>query len=172
MGNKMTRSKSMSDAESLDKKAKRKSKGKEAERNNGRAPIENHADVLTSCPDLGGAVPYKPKDETDLNITLYRSYGTMPGSRGDLSESSQPEIRIYRRSTSGLPSDKTMSLPRSFGRNRVTSAPVNSVGRYPELRLRKSADFDFDTPDSGRTSATGSVSSLHASKSKSLINDG
>lgn len=169
MGNKMTRSKSMSDADGMDakqRKAKKKEK-EEQEGKNGQPPppaAENHAaDLVTSCPDLGGAVPYKGKDETDLNITLYRSYGTMPDSRGDLRDS-EPEIRIYRRSTTGLPPGKTMSLPRSFGRRHANSAPVNGIPRYPELRMRKSTEFNFDSPDSGRTSATGSVTSLHSSR--------
>ncbi|ELU11960.1 hypothetical protein CAPTEDRAFT_216764 [Capitella teleta] len=168
MGNKMTRSKSMSDADGMQPKTKKKdkTKGKAKEGGkNGKGPAEpvNPADIVTSCPDLGGAIPYKNKDETDLNITLYRSYGAMPDSMGDLRDA-EPEIKIYRRSTAGLPPGKTMSLPRSFGRKRVTSAPVNGISRYPELKMRKSTDFDFDSPDSGRTSASGSVSSLHGSK--------
>lgn len=166
MGNRMTRSKSMNETDvAVDRpkhKRVRRKGSKVGDKKNGLASTENPADKMTSCPDLGGAVPYAAKDETDLNLTLYRSYGTMPGSRSDLQDP-EPEIRIYRRSTTGIPSGKTMSLPRSFGRKHH-SMPNGSVSKYPELRLRKSADFDFDSPDSGRTSASGSMSSLHASK--------
>lgn len=115
----------------------KKSEVKRRPKKNGSASLTSNSATrekkVISCPDLSGAVPYK-FDDTNVDVTIYRSYSNVaePGSdkkRASVLAEPDPDIRVYRRSTGSLArqkgdaSDKSQTLPRSFGRGTRHSMP-------------------------------------------------
>ena len=81
---------------------------------------ENDRSKYMSCPDVVTTRVPSYDDDRPVNVTLYRSYGNVDEERERALRERIPEVRIYRRSTSSLPSavvGSSRSLPRNFGRN-------------------------------------------------------
>ena len=90
----------------------------------GRSGREADRSKYMSCPDVVTTrVPSYDDVDTNaksVNVTLYRSYGNVEEERHRMEKERIPEVRIYRRSTSSLPSamvGSSRSLPRNFGRS-------------------------------------------------------
>ena len=109
MGNKASRRKSASDVP-----AKKRKKGSST-----TTPTDANGkhDKHISCPNLGGAVPYRQYDEEPkIKYNIYRSYRDRDNNK--VKNDSTVDIRIYRRSTAELPSSRPQTLPRGFGRSK------------------------------------------------------
>ena len=93
-------------------------------------------DKRQSCPEFGGAIPYNDKpyritsepettrndDDLKVEIKIYRSYGDLDRFRQELvRDQSNPDIRVYKRSTSSIAAmSSTSSLPKDFGGRNLT----------------------------------------------------
>jgi hypothetical protein len=85
-----------------------------------------------SMPELGGAVPYKPRDDVDIDVKVYRSFGDL--ARPKSSTLDQTDYKIYRKSTDSV--QKYATLPRQFGRSK-SSAEVSNGGTLRDYDSRK-----------------------------------
>ncbi len=135
-----------------------------------------------SCPDIGGATPYKAlsgDNNVNVNVKIYRSYGTLNEFWSQQMREQRPNVRIYRRSTGDM-SDmysvgSHVSLPpprgqllRSRSADRNHSTP-NGLPRGLDLWKMKAASLDRGHDRVTTPSTTLSSTSARECKYTSLL---
>ena len=145
MGNKLNTHRKSGTDEQRSRKKRKKSQMKSAADD----------DKFVSCPDLGGAVPYKDQEDLNVNIKMHRSYKDLDITR-DSEKEARPDIKIYRKSA-GAELYQASTLPRSFGRSKSnveTRIPNGGAGTHVDIRRhRDTVDGRASRQDSSRRSS-------------------
>ena len=123
-----------------------------------RRPGETDRSKYISCPDVVTPRVASYYDDKPVNVTLYRSYGNVEEERERAMRERTPDIKIYRKSASSLPSTvvgSSRSLPRNFGRNEKVREQHRSGLDVPEGgRRNRSEHGGTDTWAAGRPLST------------------
>ena len=140
MGNKSTRHRSYSDAGDDTSQRRRR---KPPTRSQSASQVDGRNNRL-SMPELGGAVPYKPRDEVDIDVKVYRSFGDL--ARPKSTTLDQTDYKIYRKSADHEV-QKYATLPRHFGRSKSTADVPNGGTLRDYDSRRRDVPYSPDYPE-------------------------